>query len=82
MYATAGHNMFALGTSTLLICGGTKKEIRLFTKMLPQGDLCNLGDKCKIDVSNVVYPIPWVKCEGACKIWIHQFCTGFKELPK
>lgn len=24
MHATAGHNMFALGISTLLICGGTK----------------------------------------------------------
>jgi len=66
MHATAGHNMFALRSFTLLICGGTKKEILLFTKLLPQADLCDLDDKCKINVSNVVYPIPWVECEGAC----------------
>jgi len=66
MHATAGHDMFALRSFTLLICRGTKKEILLFTKLSPQADLCDLDDKCKINVSNVVYPIPWVKCEGAC----------------
>lgn len=64
MHATARHNMFALGSSTLLICGGTKMEIVVFTKLLPQADLRDLGDKCQINVFNVVYSIPWLKCVG------------------
>ena len=83
-HATAGHNMFVLDSSIILICGGTKKEIILFSKLVPQADLCDLGEQnqCKINVSNVIYPIPWVTCEGLCKIWIHQFCTGLNEMPK
>ena len=23
-----------------------------------------------------------MKCEGICKRWIHQFCTGLKVMPK
>lgn len=34
-HATAGHSMFLLDNSTLIIYGGTKKEILLFTKLVP-----------------------------------------------
>lgn len=67
-HATADHNMFALDRSTILICGGTKKKILVFTRLVPQADLCDLGEQCKINVSNVIYPIPWVKCECLCKM--------------
>lgn len=40
-HATAGHSMFLLDSSTFLICGGTKKEILLFTKTIPQADNCD-----------------------------------------
>jgi len=39
-------------------------EIVMFTKLLPQADLRDLGDKCQINVFNVVYSIPWLKCVG------------------
>ena len=48
-HATAGHGMFLLDNSTLLIYGGTEKEILLFTKLVPQADCCDLGDECTIN---------------------------------
>ena len=44
-HATAGDSMFLLVSSTLLLCGGTKKEILLFTKTVPQADCCDLGEE-------------------------------------
>ena len=80
-HATAGRSMFLLDNSTLSIYGGTKKEILLFTKLVPQADCCDLGDECTINQTDLIIPVPWVKCEGICKRWIHQFCTGLKVMP-
>lgn len=55
--------MFLLDSSTFLICGGAKKEILLFTKIVPQADCCDLGDKCTINQADLIIPVPWEKCE-------------------
>ena len=54
-HATAGHSMFLLDNSTLLIYGGTKKEILLFTKLVPQADCCDLGDECIINQTDLLF---------------------------
>lgn len=66
-HATAGHSMFLLDNLTLLIYGVTKKEILLFTKLVPQADCCDLGDESTINQTDLIIPVPWVKCEGIYK---------------
>ena len=58
-HATAGHSMLQLDSSRLLICRGSKKEILLFTKIVvPQAECCGLGDKCIINQTDLVVPVP------------------------
>lgn len=45
----------------------TKKEILLFTKLVPQADCCDLGDESTINQTDLIIPVPWVKCEGIYK---------------
>ena len=81
-HATAGHSLARLSDSVLLIGGGTQKEILLFTKFMPSADLCDLADNCIINNTSVTSPIPWLKCDGVCKRWIYQVCTGLCVIPK
>lgn len=81
-HAMAGHSLVRLSESVFLIGGGTKKEILLFTKLMPSADLCDLADRCIINNTGVTFPIPWLRCEGVCKRWIHQACSGLSVIPK
>ena len=82
IHATAGLSLIKLSNSTFLICGGTNKEILLFTSLMPAADACDLNDKCIINTTGVTFPIPWLKCDGICKRWIHQACSGITIIPK
>ena len=52
----------------------------LIRSFVPQS--CDLGSECNIEDSPEISPIAWIQCEGTCKMWIHQFCSGVKEVPK
>ena len=82
IHATAGLSLVKLSNSAFLICGGTNKEILLFTSLMPAADACDLNDKCIINRTGVTFPIPWLKCDGICKRWINQACSGITIIPK
>ena len=81
-HATAGLSLVKLSNLAFLICGGTNKEILLFTSVMPAADKCDLNDKCIINTTGVTFPIPGLKCDGICKRWIHLACTGLTIIPK
>ena len=58
IHATAGLSLIKLSNSAFLICGGTNKEILLFTTLMPVADACYLNDKCIINTTGVTFPIP------------------------
>ena len=73
-FSTAGHTM-TFDEDTLLISGGTKRALTLYTSKPLIPDKCDLRDKCEIDES-FVSTTPWVFCEGKCQRWLHQFCIA------
>ena len=79
--ATAGQTMFLIDSDALLINGGAKKTMSLYTKKELIPDKCELADKCTVDESTVA-PIPWVKCDGQCNRWLHQHCIKLKVIAK
>ena len=81
-HATAGLSLVKLSNSAFLICGGANKEIFVFTSLMPAADPCDLNDKCIINTTGVTFPIPWLKCDGICKRWIYQACSGLTVIPK
>ena len=80
-YGTSGSSLVFLEPDVLLISGGTKKALLLYTSKTLIPDKCDLQSDCQID-ENFVSPIPWIFCEGKCQRWLHQFCVNLKVVPK
>ena len=80
-FGTAGHSFLKLKDSSYLIAGGTCKAYNLYTYKALVPSPCEL-EICNIINSPEVSPISWLKCEGKCKKWIHQFCANVGTVPK
>ena len=80
-FATVGHSFVKICDDSFLIMGGSQKAYFMYTKKSLLPEPCEF-ENCKIEKSPVLNPIPWIKCDGACKKWLHQFCMDLDTLPK
>ena len=78
IFATACHSLTFIHESTLVILGGTNQSINLFTSkaLIP-----DLASKCVVDES-FISPVPWIRCDSTCQLWLHQFCINMKVVLK
>ena len=81
-FATAGHSMVSLCDDAFVIVGGVPKQYSVYTKKALIPTACDLEDLCTIMESEETSPVKWIKCEGKCKRWLHQFCSGVANVPK
>jgi hypothetical protein len=79
-FATAGHSINFMDTTTVLVSGGVKKSHSIFTNKDLLVDKCDVLN-CKLTAAHKS-AVMWVGCDGTCNQWFHQVCLGLPKLPK